>query len=103
MSAIHVEYIFVIMSVYRGPPPSHCGSHVLIDVRNHACLQGGRLARLASLGSLGARVYCGVQCSHSCSYLCLYKGRGLARLYCGVHGDFLNQFRKSRDVYLCIM
>ena len=45
----------------------------------YVCVKGGRLARLArlaSLGSLGARV----------SF--------------GVHGDFLNQFRKSRDVYV---
>ena len=46
-------------------------NHVLA----HVCVQGKRLARLASLGSLGARVHC------------------------GVHGDFLNPFRKSHDVY----
>ena len=49
--------------------------NVHIHVRTYVCVSGGRLARLASLGSLGDRVYC------------------------GVYSDFLNQFRKSPDVY----
>ena len=60
------------MSVYKEGGIVEFNVH--IHVRVHVSVWGG-LARLASLGSLGARVYC------------------------GVHGDFLNQFRKSRDVY----
>ena len=44
-------------------------------VRTYVCVERGRLARLASLGLLGARVHC------------------------EVHGDFLHKFRKSPDVH----
>ena len=36
------------------------GVHVCIHVHAHVIVRGGHLARLASLGSLGARLHCGV-------------------------------------------
>ena len=61
------------MEIIPGKDPNTGGFSFI--VRTHVRVRGGRLARLTSLGSLGARVYC------------------------GVHGDFLNPFRKSHDVY----
>ena len=48
-----------------------------IHVRTYVCVQEGRLARLASLSSLGARCHCRVQ--YSCSCLCLCAGGGAPR------------------------
>ena len=54
----------------------HCGVHICLHARSHVCVRGGgRIASLASLGSLGVRFdWELLTCLRDCIHVCVRRG-----------------------------
>jgi len=89
-------FMFALMSVKRAVVSLeacvHCGDLVRIHFRTHVCVQGGHLARLSSLGSLGAPSALWIMFVCECLCVCVS----------ACADDFLNLFGKSVLQVACL-